>query len=128
MPKGPMNRPDVVILICGHDPLLLETRRLILKHAGFSPITALGLKPATEIISVQEVDLLILCSSLSEAESGILLNELKVLGRSKVKTLALTKSELRSKTLAAKVLTSPVPPDTFQSIVGSLLETGCDCA
>src|SRR5277367_1703821 len=114
-----MNRADATIMIYGHDPLLLETRRLILERAGFSPITSLCLESATEIISTHEVDLLILCSSLSEGESRFLLTEVKRLGKSKLKTLALTKAELRFETMAAKVLISPVAPHTLQSAVGS---------
>jgi DNA-binding response OmpR family regulator len=123
-----MHRADATIVIFGHDPLLVETRSLILRSAGFSPITAMCLESATESISTHEVDLLILCSSLSEGESRFLLMELKRLGKSKVRILALTKAELKFEAIAAKVLASPVAPETFQSVVGSLLETASDCA
>jgi hypothetical protein len=101
-------------------------RRLILKGSGFSPTTVVDLESAIGIIVAHDIHLLILCSSLSEVESKMILAEIKKLGKSPFKTLVLTKPESNFRNMAAKVLTSPVAPQTFQSVVGNLLETPSD--
>ena len=122
-----MNRADAIIVIYGNDSVLLETRRLILTGSGFCPITTDRSESTIEIISAKDVDLLILCSSLSEVESGIILTELNRLGKSEIRTLAITKAESTFDIKTARVLTSPVSPHTFQSVVGSLVDAPSAC-
>lgn len=52
------------ILVCGNDPTLLLTRRLVLEHAGFRVEAVLGLSRLLENAGER----LLLCSSLSESE------------------------------------------------------------
>lgn len=56
------------LLICGLDPLLLDTRRLILERCGYQVWCASNLVNARQIIQSRRVDLLILCHSLSTDE------------------------------------------------------------
>ena len=56
------------ILIFGNAPELLETRRLVLQHAGFDVTVSLSLSHATELLISCSFDLFILCHSLSSRE------------------------------------------------------------
>jgi hypothetical protein len=56
------------ILIFGHDSMLLKTRCLILKRAGFQVRTSTALEGASKILVNEEIDLFILCRSVSRAE------------------------------------------------------------
>jgi DNA-binding NtrC family response regulator len=61
------------ILIFGHDATLLETRRLVLKTAGFQVWTALKATDAVQILSAQPIGLFVLCRTLSNQEcEGVL--------------------------------------------------------
>jgi DNA-binding NtrC family response regulator len=61
------------ILIFGHDELLLDTRRLILKNAGFQVWTASNATLAIQILDLQQIDIFILCQTLSGRESEAVL-------------------------------------------------------
>ena len=52
------------IVICGSDPTLLSTRKLVLDHAGFNVQTLCGVSNLTEHSGHR----LVICSSLSESE------------------------------------------------------------
>jgi DNA-binding NtrC family response regulator len=52
------------ILIFGHDAILLETRRLILKKAGFQVWIAIEATAAVKVLVREPIDLFILCQSL----------------------------------------------------------------
>ena len=52
------------ILIFGHDAVLLETRQLILKKAGFQVWIASEATKAVQILVTEPIDLFILCQSL----------------------------------------------------------------
>ena len=52
------------ILIFGHDAILLETRRLILKGAGFQVRIATEATEALQVLVREPIDLFILCQSL----------------------------------------------------------------
>ncbi len=52
------------ILIFGYDAILLETRRLILKKAGFRVWIATEATQAVQILVREPIDLFILCQSL----------------------------------------------------------------
>jgi DNA-binding response OmpR family regulator len=61
------------ILIYGSDAVLIQSRGLVLEKAGFSVRTALELNDAELIISTRQVQLCILCRSLSSKECLTLL-------------------------------------------------------
>ena len=113
---------EATVLIYGRDPVLLETRRLILARSGLKPVTVLDLPQAHRIIKSLNVDLLILCSSVSDEESVLVLEELRRLGKSKTKTLVLRKDGTRLASQPTETLASPVDPRTFQSVVGTLVQ------
>lgn len=62
------------ILIFGHDSILLRTRCLILKRAGFQVRTTMDLKGAAKMVLEEEIDLFILCRSVDETEIKDALN------------------------------------------------------
>ena len=68
------------ILIFGHDPQLLETRRLMLEQVGYWIWSASNISEVVRLIEDRDVDLLILCHSLSteECERAIALSSLRV--------------------------------------------------
>ena len=53
------------ILVFGSAPDLLNTRRLVLQHAGFDVTVSLSLDRTTELLVSRPFDLFILCHSLS---------------------------------------------------------------
>jgi hypothetical protein len=61
------------VLIYGHDQILLRTRELILRGAGYEVCIAEELAEAREILSSRPIDLLILCHSVDEFERSKLL-------------------------------------------------------
>ncbi len=52
------------VLIFGHDPVLLETRRLLLNRAGFQVWIAAKATEAVDVLLNEPIDLFILCQSL----------------------------------------------------------------
>jgi DNA-binding response OmpR family regulator len=56
------------ILIYGNDSLLLMTRRLILEKEGYRAFTTLELSDAIQLIMTQQLDVLVLCQSLTVEE------------------------------------------------------------
>ncbi len=60
-----MSRSPAHILVYGQDSALLETRKLVLQHAGFDVTVALEMQTAEEKLAAQPFDLFILCHSLS---------------------------------------------------------------
>ena len=61
------------ILIFGHEPVLLESRCLILERAGFQVWTASEAAETASLIVSKEIDLLILCRSILRTERGDIL-------------------------------------------------------
>ena len=60
-----MSRPPTHILVYGQDSALLETRKLVLEHAGFDVTVAVEMQAAKEKLAARTFDLFILCHSLS---------------------------------------------------------------
>ena len=61
-------QPTGTVLIYGHDPLLLQTRRRILEQAGYTAWAAEVLDEVESIITTNAVELLIVCQTLSDEE------------------------------------------------------------
>ncbi len=61
------------VLIYGHDQILLRTRELILRGAGFDVYTTDAFDEAQKILTIRPVDLLILCHSVDETERAKIL-------------------------------------------------------
>jgi CheY-like chemotaxis protein len=57
--------PHTIVLAVGRDPVLLETRRLILQAAGYTVRSVLSLKQAMFQLLTGDFDLVILCHSIS---------------------------------------------------------------
>src|SRR5690348_5140819 len=54
------------MLLFGSDACLLESRRLLLEHAGYKVFSTLQLLELDQILSDTPIDLLILCHSLDK--------------------------------------------------------------
>ena len=61
-------RPTV--LIYGHDPDLLETRRWVLEKTGYNVVTAADLADVSRLEPFKPVDLFVLCHTLTLEECG----------------------------------------------------------
>jgi hypothetical protein len=64
---------SVGVLILGHDPVLLETRRLVLNRAGIQVWTASKASEAVDCLLNQPIDLFILCQTLSTEACELML-------------------------------------------------------
>jgi DNA-binding response OmpR family regulator len=111
------------VLIYGKDPVLLETRQRILDKAGFRSIAVADFDKIIPFVMQEDVTLLVLCSSLSDIESGAILSVVDQLGRRDLKKLVLTK-DIEAAVLTDKVavLKTPAAPQEFLSLVGSLIQ------
>ena len=58
------------ILIYGRDRQLLETRQWVLEGAGYRVSKATELAGLAQLVPVEQIDLLILCHTLSQEECG----------------------------------------------------------
>jgi hypothetical protein len=58
------------ILLYGRDPLLLETRSLVLERSGYRIWTASALRDLEHLPDTKKIDILILCHSVPLEESG----------------------------------------------------------
>ena len=80
-----------IILIFGSAPELIETRRLVLRHAGFDVTVSLSLGGVAELLASQTFDLFILCHSLSSSQCESALLQARTL-RPTTKNLILSKA------------------------------------
>ena len=62
------------IMVCGADKTLVETRRAILAKAGYKVFACMSAGESRSEIKSSEVDLLVLCSSLSREQQCQLLD------------------------------------------------------
>ena len=56
------------ILIYGHDPTLLDTRRWVLEKAGFQVFTVGEMEGTAKLLADERIDLLLLCHTLTSEE------------------------------------------------------------
>jgi hypothetical protein len=64
------------VLLISHDPSLLETRGLVLKHAGYETVLTDSLEEAQSMILFRTPDLIILCQSLGASAQRRFIAEL----------------------------------------------------
>lgn len=116
---GPM---FYTVLSCGHDPLLLKTRDLILSRDGFRVINATGADHAQRILAGESVSLLLLCHTLSEEEFKSLLTAARAL-RPPPGVLALTANTFNSLTPSADAVFDTCDgPGEFLAAVHGLID------
>ena len=60
--------PAFTVLIYGHDRTLLDTRRWVLETAGFRVFTVGKMENAAKIVADEQIDLLLLCHTLTAEE------------------------------------------------------------
>jgi DNA-binding response OmpR family regulator len=82
-----MKNPSAVLLY-GHDELLLWTRRLVFEWAGYQVSVAQELRQVSRLLDREDVDLIVLCYSLSRTECAIA--GLIAKSRTEVPTLLMT--------------------------------------
>ncbi len=65
---------SALILVYGSDLRLMETRRWVLEKADFEVLTALNFTDVCQILSAENVDLFILCHTLSAKDRDTVLS------------------------------------------------------
>ena len=111
-----------IILIYGRDASLLDTRQWVLEHVGCEVLTSTELAKVSEILRSQDIDLLILCHSLSRAESKSALS-VAHLFRPKLKNLIMTAEAASWPEFPQDtILTAFVDPQTLIATTTRLLE------
>ena len=69
-----MKTSSIVLMLYGHDPALLETRKWVLQTRGYHVAQITGLAEIDRVALKSDVRLLILCHPLSAAETKAALN------------------------------------------------------
>jgi len=127
-PASPKNPPprkirctqamSAQIVVFGKDPVLLETRQRILEKAGFDCVAVSGIGQLMPLAQQEDVELLVLCSSLDQIESRAILSALDDLGRTDLKRLVLTKDKTAfPKRGELEIIETPTTPQRFLSLV-----------
>ena len=65
---GPANDAAPPLLMCGLRPLLLETRKRVLQHAGYTVHVASGLDEAEKRLTTRRYLMLLICHSVRDQE------------------------------------------------------------
>ena len=119
-------QPTRTVLIYGHDPLLLQTRRRILEQAGYTAWAAEVLDEVESIITTNAVGLLIVCQTLSdeEGEAAITLAH-QIRAEMKTLVMSLTRQRLLKTAQETPFNVSTGPRnllDTVQKLMGKSRE------
>jgi DNA-binding NtrC family response regulator len=112
------------IVVFGKDPVLLETRQRILEKAGFDSVAVSGIDQLMPLARQEDVELLVLCSSLDQIESRAILSAMDDLGRTDLKRLVLTKDKTAfPKRGELEIIETPTTPQRFLSLVEAAVGT-----
>ena len=112
------------IVVFGKDPVLLETRQRILEGAGFDCVTVSGIDQLMPLARQEDVEVVVLCSSLDPNESRAILSAMDGLGRTDLKRLVLTKDKTAFPARdELEVVETPTSPQQFLSLVEAAVGT-----
>jgi len=112
------------IVVFGKDPVLLETRQRILERAGFDCVAVSDINELMPLAQQDDVELLVLCSSLDQIESRAVLLAIDGLGRTDLKRLILTKDKTAFPARGElEIVETPTTPQRFLSLVGAAVGT-----
>ena len=89
MSSGPASHTSVCILVYGSDPLLLDTRTMVLEKAGYAVFIAREASDVERIVLSQKISLIVLCHTLSSEKCEAAL-ELAESRRPAMRSLVLT--------------------------------------
>jgi hypothetical protein len=87
LPKGAIMHG--IILVYGNDEMLVTTRRLIFEQAGYEVFTAYSLSNAALALMNHQIDVLVLCQTLSDQERSAVLETAHTL-QPKIKYVSLS--------------------------------------
>ena len=112
------------IVVFGKDPVLLETRQRILERAGFDCVTVSSIDQLMPLAQQEDVEVVVLCSSLDPIESRAVLSAIDGLGRTDLKRLVLTKDKTAFPARGElEIVETPTTPQRFLSLVEAALGT-----
>jgi DNA-binding NtrC family response regulator len=112
--------PDASILIYGKDPVLLQTRQIILQREGFQCVAVDDVGDVMTALHQQDVALLIVCSSLEEGERDAVLSAVDKAAKPGLRKLILTKeSKVVPDADFVTMLQTPAAPHAFVALVRS---------
>ena len=89
MSSGLASHTSVCILVYGSDPLLVDTRTMVLEKAGYAVFTAREASDVERIVLSQKISLIVLCHTLSSEKCETAL-ELAESRRPAIRSLVLT--------------------------------------
>jgi DNA-binding NtrC family response regulator len=114
------------VLVYGRDATLLEVRRLVLERVGLHVSIATKSTDVQRMISAEQIDLLIVCHTIAEEETGKVLSVMHKL-RPKMKGLILT-VQIASLTDRAgdEMLSTVDGPVALIETVNKMLTSGTD--
>jgi DNA-binding NtrC family response regulator len=112
------------IVVFGKDPVLLETRQRILERAGFDCVAVSGIGQLMPLAQQEDVELVVLCSSVDQIESRAILSAIDGLGRTDLKRLVLTKDKTAfPEPGRLEIVETPTTPQRFLSLVEAAVGT-----
>jgi DNA-binding NtrC family response regulator len=112
------------VVLFGKDSVLLETRQRILEKAGFDCVAVSGIGQLMPLAQQEDVELLVLCSSLDQVESRAILSAIDGLGRTDLKRLILTKDKTAFPERGElEIVETPTTPQRFLSLVEAAVGT-----
>ena len=112
------------IVVFGKDPVLLETRQRILEGAGFDCVTVSGIDQLMPLVRQEDVEVVVLCSSLDPNESRAVLSAMDGLGRTDLKRLVLAKDKTAFPVRGeVEIVETPTSPQRFLSLVEAAVGT-----
>ena len=110
------------ILIYGNEPLLVETRRLILEQAGYEVYATMEFQNAMRILADQAVDLLLLGQSLREDERRGMIETASAMSP-EIKCIALGSEDQIGTPDRAEVVDGRKGPAHLLEAIGKILAT-----
>ena len=112
---------EVSILVYGRDPVVLETRRMVLETTGASVVATTGWEQAQQVISNPSLDLLVLCYTLSSEDRQSILQFAQGI-RPEITTLVLRADGQSSADFGKDTLDVFAGPRAFKAKVMELLQ------
>jgi DNA-binding NtrC family response regulator len=108
------------ILIYGNEPILLKTRGHILEKAGYKVLTSRAFAGAMLTLMTQQVDVCVLCQSLTDEERRRFLQTTNAL-QPEIKCAVLDFEEGEDPVVEVDLIRGLAAPTTLLNAVGKLL-------
>jgi hypothetical protein len=109
------------IFIYGNDPMLVTTRRLIFERAGYTVFAAESLSNAALVLMNHQIDVFVLCQSLSDEERHAALETANTL-QSEIKCVSLSFNGGDIAMDGASTYQGVMTPTSLLAAIGQMLQ------